>query len=153
MNVEAMITADNAGKPGTLAPMHEHQNGDSEANNSHNHNHDLELAQSRRDNRATSNAGYISKKEADIYADDVDSETSSMVVENAFRTQIAAFLVLEFGVIFHSVIIGLALGSAGLDEFKTLYVVLIFHQSFEGLGIGARLSAIPFPSRLKWMPW
>ena len=69
----------------------------------------------------------------------------------AFRQQIAAFLILEFGVIFHSVIIGLNLGVAG-DEFSTLYVVLVFHQSFEGLGIGARMSAIPFaPSSI--LPW
>lgn len=50
-------------------------------------------------------------------------------------------------------IIGLNLGVAG-DEFDTLYPVLIFHQSFEGLGIGARLSDIPFPARLRsWLPW
>ncbi|KAJ9157134.1 Zinc-regulated transporter 1 [Coniochaeta hoffmannii] len=72
--------------------------------------------------------------------------------ERAFRQQIAAFLILEFGVIFHSVIIGLNLGVVG-DEFSTLYPVIVFHQLFEGLGIGARLSVIPFPSRLKWMPW
>ncbi|KAI1332164.1 Zinc/iron permease [Xylariaceae sp. FL0255] len=72
--------------------------------------------------------------------------------DKAFREQIAAFLVLEFGVIFHSVIIGLNLGVVGA-EFTTLYPVLVFHQSFEGLGIGARLSAIPFPQRLKWLPW
>ncbi|KAK9427088.1 Zinc/iron permease [Lipomyces doorenjongii] len=59
------------------------------------------------------------------------------------KVQFAAFLVLEFGIIFHSVIIGLNLGACGI-EFKTLYPVLVFHQSFEGLGIGARLSAIPF---------
>jgi zinc transporter 1/2/3 len=61
-------------------------------------------------------------------------------------------LILEFGVIFHSVIIGLTLGTAGA-EFGSLYAVIVFHQAFEGLGIGARLSAIPFPGRLKWMPW
>jgi zinc transporter 1/2/3 len=72
--------------------------------------------------------------------------------ERAFRQQIAAFLILEFGVIFHSVIIGLNLGVVG-DEFSTLYPVIVFHQAFEGLGIGARLSVIPFPGRLKWMPW
>lgn len=69
----------------------------------------------------------------------------------AFRQQIAAFLILEFGVIFHSVIIGLNLGVAG-DEFSTLYVVLVFHQSFEGLGIGARMSAIPFSPK-SYLPW
>lgn len=71
--------------------------------------------------------------------------------ELAFRQQIAAFLILEFGVIFHSVIIGLNLGVVG-QEFNTLYVVIIFHQSFEGLGIGARMSAIPF-KRDSWLPW
>ena len=73
-------------------------------------------------------------------------------LEQSFRMQIAAFLILEFGVIFHSVIIGLNLGTAG-EEFNTLYPVLVFHQSFEGLGLGARLSAIPFPDRYKWLPW
>jgi zinc transporter 1/2/3 len=72
--------------------------------------------------------------------------------ERSFRQQIAAFLILEFGVIVHSVIIGLNLGVVGA-EFTTLYPVLVFHQSFEGLGIGARLSAIAFPRRLNWMPW
>ncbi|KIY00134.1 uncharacterized protein Z520_03819 [Fonsecaea multimorphosa CBS 102226] len=70
----------------------------------------------------------------------------------AFRQQIAAFLILEFGILFHSVIIGLTLGTSG-PEFSVLYPVIVFHQSFEGLGIGARLSAIPFPKRYSWMPW
>ncbi|EME45146.1 hypothetical protein DOTSEDRAFT_71003 [Dothistroma septosporum NZE10] len=80
-----------------------------------------------------------------------ESEEDALA-ERSFRQQIAAFLILEFGVIFHSVIIGLTLGSAG-DEFVVLYIVVVFHQSFEGLGIGARLSAIPFPKRLSWMPY
>ncbi|KAK9484958.1 Zinc/iron permease [Lipomyces starkeyi] len=63
------------------------------------------------------------------------------------KVQFAAFLVLEFGIIFHSVTIGINLGACG-TEFKTLYPVLVFHQSFEGLGIGARLSAIPFKKDL-----
>jgi len=86
---------------------------------------------------------------------DIDSEklpSQETADERSFREQIAAFLILEFGVIFHSVIIGLNLGTAG-SEFSTLYPVLVFHQSFEGLGIGARMSAIPFPKRLSWLPW
>lgn len=62
-----------------------------------------------------------------------------------FKQQFAAFIILEAGIIFHSVIIGLNLGSCNEHDFKSLYVVLVFHQSFEGLGIGARLSAIPWP--------
>lgn len=78
--------------------------------------------------------------------------SSSLEIERSFRTQIAAFLILEFGVIVHSIIIGLNLGTAG-SEFSTLYPVLVFHQSFEGLGLGARMSSIPFPKRLEWMQW
>lgn len=72
--------------------------------------------------------------------------------EKSFKQQIAAFLILEFGVLFHSVIIGLTLGVVG-SEFTVLYIVIIFHQAFEGLGIGARMSAIPFPPNRNWLPW
>jgi zinc transporter 1/2/3 len=77
--------------------------------------------------------------------------TDAAAREQSFRQQIAAFLILEFGVVFHSVIIGLNLGVVG-SEFGTLYVVLVFHQTFEGLGIGARMSAIPFKPRSR-LPW
>ncbi|KAF7870638.1 hypothetical protein EAF04_004382 [Stromatinia cepivora] len=94
-------------------------------------------------------ASNTSSKEKDVERVTISSELSE---ERSFRQQISAFLILEFGVIFHSVIIGLNLGTAG-DEFTTLYPVLVFHQSFEGLGIGARMSAIPFPKRFSWLPW
>lgn len=80
-----------------------------------------------------------------------DSKDDSVVAEMSFRQQIAAFLILEFGIIFHSVIIGMNLGVAG-ETFITLYPVLVFHQSFEGLGIGARMAAIPFKPT-SWLPW
>ena len=97
-----------------------------------------------------------SASHADISHDRLDFHTEleeggTPAGRAAFRQQIAAFLILEFGVIFHSVIIGLNLGVAG-DEFSTLYVVLVFHQSFEGLGIGARMSTIPFAPR-SILPW
>ncbi|PWY85017.1 ZIP zinc/iron transport family [Aspergillus heteromorphus CBS 117.55] len=86
--------------------------------------------------------------------DETDVEqlsTTDTLIDMSFKQQIAAFLILEFGVIFHSVIIGLNLGVTG-SEFATLYPVLVFHQSFEGLGIGARMSAIPF-RKGSWLPW
>ncbi|KAL2813377.1 Zinc/iron permease [Aspergillus granulosus] len=79
------------------------------------------------------------------------SEDIAMKSARSFDQQIAAFLILEFGIIFHSVIIGLNLGVTG-SEFATLYPVLVFHQSFEGLGIGARLSVIPFAQH-KTLPY
>jgi solute carrier family 39 (zinc transporter), member 1/2/3 len=80
-----------------------------------------------------------------------DPATDSVSRQQSFQQQIAAFLILEFGVIFHSVIIGLNLGVAG-SEFATLYAVIVFHQTFEGLGIGARMSTIPFKPG-SWLPW
>lgn len=94
---------------------------------------------------AEENDGAVSDlNKNDEFAVDQKSLTSELS-RYEFKTQFSAFLILEFGVIFHSVIIGLNLGSTDYDEFKTLYIVLVFHQSFEGLGIGARLSAIPWP--------
>ncbi|EOA91387.1 uncharacterized protein SETTUDRAFT_85637 [Exserohilum turcica Et28A] len=79
--------------------------------------------------------------------------TTCTAARLSFAQQIGAFLVLEFGIIFHSVIIGMNLGVVASSTFTTLYPVLVFHQSFEGLGIGARLSNIAFPADKSWMPW
>lgn len=34
-----------------------------------------------------------------------------------------------------------------------VYVVLVFHQMFEGLGLGTRLSAAPWPKSKRWTPY
>ncbi|KAG0633076.1 Zinc/iron permease [Tuber brumale] len=75
----------------------------------------------------------------------VDAE----IMEN-YAAQMISIFILEFGIIFHSIFIGLTLAVSG-EEFITLYIVLVFHQTFEGLGLGARLSTVPFPN--KWMPY
>ena len=64
--------------------------------------------------------------------------------------QLLGVFVLEFGVMFHSVFIGLALAVSG-DEFKSLYIVLVFHQMFEGLGLGTRIATTNGPDR--YTPW
>ncbi|GEQ70838.1 hypothetical protein JCM33374_g4518 [Metschnikowia sp. JCM 33374] len=66
--------------------------------------------------------------------------------------QLVAVFVLEFGVLFHSVFIGLTLAVSG-DEFKTLYIVIVFHQTFEGLGLGSRIAATVWPKDKRWTPW
>ncbi|KAK4465696.1 putative transporter [Cladorrhinum samala] len=62
----------------------------------------------------------------------------------SYATQMAAIFILEFGVIFHSIFIGLALAVA--DNFVVLYIVLVFHQTFEGLALGSRLGTATWPS-------
>ncbi|EAQ88907.1 hypothetical protein CHGG_05526 [Chaetomium globosum CBS 148.51] len=69
-----------------------------------------------------------------------------------YAAQITAIFVLEFGVIFHSIFIGLTL--AVTDNFIILFVVLIFHQTFEGLGLGARLGMATWPpGARRWTPY
>jgi solute carrier family 39 (zinc transporter), member 1/2/3 len=74
------------------------------------------------------------------------------IVPESYAAQLTAIFILEFGVVFHSIFIGLTLAVAG-EEFKTLYVVLVFHQTFEGLGLGSRLSAITWPKSRRWTPY
>ncbi|KAK6074414.1 plasma membrane low affinity zinc ion [Seiridium cupressi] len=70
----------------------------------------------------------------------------------AFAAQMTALFILEFGVIFHSIFIGLTLAVAG-DEFVVLYIVLVFHQMFEGLGLGSRLATASWPKGKSYMPY
>lgn len=69
-----------------------------------------------------------------------------------YAAQITAIFILEFGVIFHSIFIGLTL--AVTDNFIILFVVLVFHQTFEGLGLGARLGMATWPpGARRWTPY
>lgn len=69
-----------------------------------------------------------------------------------YKAQLTSIFILEFGIIFHSVFIGLTLAVSG-SEFITLFIVLVFHQTFEGLGLGSRLAVTPWPKGKKWTPY
>ncbi|KAJ7227835.1 ZIP-like iron-zinc transporter [Mycena haematopus] len=72
------------------------------------------------------------------------------VLDDSASAQIVGIAILEFGVLLHSVLIGLTLA---VDEgFKVLFVVIIFHQTFEGLGLGSRLAFIQLPPRYNYVP-
>ncbi|KAK3692012.1 Zinc/iron permease [Podospora appendiculata] len=69
-----------------------------------------------------------------------------------YAAQMTALFILEFGVIFHSIFIGLTL--AVTDNFIILFIVLVFHQTFEGLGLGARLGTAVWPADgRRWTPY
>lgn len=71
---------------------------------------------------------------------------------DSFAAQMTALFILEFGVIFHSIFIGLTLAVAG-EEFPILYIVLVFHQTFEGLGLGTRLAVAQWPRGKEYLPY
>ncbi|POW04369.1 hypothetical protein PSTT_10466 [Puccinia striiformis] len=49
-----------------------------------------------------------------------------------------------------AIVIGLTL--AVNEQFTTFFLVIIFHQMFEGLGLGARLSQLSLPHRFRRLP-
>ncbi|KAH7335131.1 ZIP-like iron-zinc transporter [Rhizoctonia solani] len=74
------------------------------------------------------------------------------VMTHSALAQILGVAILEFGVVFHSVLIGMTL--AVDEDFIVLFIVLIFHQMFEGLGLGTRLAGLDLPpSYRSWVPY
>lgn len=61
-------------------------------------------------------------------------------------------LLLEAGILFHSIFIGMAVSVATGPTFAVFLVAICFHQSFEGLALGSRIAAIHFP-RGSLRPW
>lgn len=58
---------------------------------------------------------------------------------------------LEGGILFHSVFVGMTV-SLTTEGFIVLLIAILFHQTFEGLGLGSRIAAVPYPKG-SWKPW
>lgn len=71
--------------------------------------------------------------------------------EEALKKLTSLFL-LEFGIVFHSVFVGLSLAIAG-EEFNTLFVAISFHQFFEGIGLASRFATTSWPPNMRMVPW
>ncbi|KPI43407.1 Zinc-regulated transporter 2 [Cyphellophora attinorum] len=81
----------------------------------------------------------------------LDEEDPYTVDPAKFRIMNLNITLLEGGILFHSVFVGMTI-SITTDGFITLLVAIIFHQFFEGLGLGSRIAAVPYkPKALK--PW
>ncbi|KAI0463769.1 hypothetical protein LJB42_002774 [Komagataella kurtzmanii] len=51
-------------------------------------------------------------------------------------------IMLEAGIIFHSILLGVTLVVAGNSFFITLFIVIIFHQMFEGFALGTKIAEL-----------
>ncbi|KAM5341339.1 hypothetical protein ACJ41O_014370 [Fusarium nematophilum] len=51
---------------------------------------------------------------------------------------------LEGGILFHSVFVGITIAMT-TDGLAVLLTAIVFHQMFEGLGLGSRIAAVPYP--------
>ena len=83
---------------------------------------------------------------------DSHSADPSELTEAQHKKLLLQCLLLEAGILFHSVFIGMALSVATGTSFLVLLVAISFHQTFEGLALGSRISAVRFePNSVK--PW
>lgn len=68
------------------------------------------------------------------------------------KRQMLQCMLLEAGILFHSVFIGMAISVATGPAFVVFLIAISFHQSFEGLALGSRIAAIQFP-KSSLRPW
>jgi zinc transporter 1/2/3 len=87
----------------------------------------------------TSNVSY--------FDDDVEKAVDPMVL----KKQSMQITLIEGGILFHSVFVGMTI-SITAEGFIVLLIAIVFHQMFEGLGLGSRIAAVPYPSN-SWKPW
>ncbi|OAX79864.1 hypothetical protein ACJ72_05814 [Emergomyces africanus] len=67
---------------------------------------------------------------------------SQTISPQAAQKQLLQCLLLEAGILFHSVFIGMALSVATGTSFLVLLVAISFHQTFEGFALGARIASL-----------
>ncbi|CBH17886.1 cation transporter, putative [Trypanosoma brucei gambiense DAL972] len=63
--------------------------------------------------------------------------------------RVMALALMEFGLVVHSIFLGLSVGIASDSRTKVLLVALSFHQFFEGLALGARLAEASLKAKLE----
>lgn len=82
------------------------------------------------------------------YAADDEDENVDPAVLKKMSTNIT---LLEGGILFHSVFVGMTV-SITVEGFVIFLVAISFHQMFEGLGLGSRIAAVPYP-KSSYKPW
>jgi zinc transporter 1/2/3 len=81
------------------------------------------------------------------FDEDVEKAVDPLVLQK----QSMQITLIEGGILFHSVFVGMTI-SITAEGFIVLLTAIVFHQMFEGLGLGSRIAAVPYPSN-SWKPW
>lgn len=73
-------------------------------------------------------------KEANIVQ--VESDVENLGSNNT------SVVTMELGIVFHSILIGVTLVVTADSAFITLFIVIVFHQFFEGIALGSRIAEL-----------
>jgi len=77
----------------------------------------------------------------------VQSEVPVAESTQSRKRQVVGILVLQMGIMIHSLVIGLTISITSGSEFTSLVTAITFHQLFEGLSLGTRIATLPTSSR------
>ncbi|KAH9929194.1 Zinc/iron permease [Fomitopsis serialis] len=120
---------------GAGRPEHVHGNGHPHAQNGHDHGH-----------RHVHSHGHVHMDMERWSPERGSGEESDLDGPDAkvgMRRQVIGILMLEIGIMLHSLVIGLTLAITSGGEFTSLVTAIIFHQLFEGLSLGIRIATLP----------
>ena len=101
---------------------------------------------------SSSSANTIPKSEPAIRVRDTYDHTHAHIAPEEQKRMVLQCRLLEAGILFHSVFIGMALSVATGPPFAVFLVAIAFHQCFEGLALGTRIAALQFSKRSP-EPW
>lgn len=100
--------------------------------------------------RSISLPDYDEKTVTEANPEHFDAE-GQMVDPQTYRKMSANITLLEGGILFHSIFVGMTIAMT-TDGLVVLLTAILFHQMFEGLGLGSRIAAVPYP-RGSLRPW
>lgn len=85
---------------------------------------------------------------------DVEREDDSLTLtpDQKQKKETMQVYLLEMGILFHSVFIGMSLSVSVGNEFVVLLIAIVFHQTFEGLALGSRIASLPW-RKDQLQPW
>ncbi|CAI7657347.1 unnamed protein product [Penicillium glandicola] len=76
----------------------------------------------------------------------------TLTTEQKQKKETMQVYLLEMGILFHSVFIGMSLSVSVGSDFVVLLIAIVFHQTFEGLALGSRIASLPW-SEKQLQPW
>ncbi|KAJ7782725.1 ZIP zinc transporter-domain-containing protein [Mycena metata] len=109
---------------------------------------------SRHDGRLLSIVVTTANQEGEVFPVQENDEDAEAAVERHHThdspkvgrgRQVVGIIVLELGILLHSLVIGLTLALTSGGDFTSLLTAIVFHQLFEGLSLGIRIASLPPP--------
>lgn len=85
-----------------------------------------------------------SKSGSQFEVKEMFDEEGQTVDPSVLRKMNLNITLLEGGILFHSIFVGITV-SITTDGFIVLLVAILFHQMFEGVGLGSRIAGVPYP--------